>query len=110
MRPGRFRHRFELQSLTGGSTAADTRGGSQLEFAKVRDVYASITTLSGDELVHARQIDATATHQIATHFSSDLVEEARLIWTAKTRTFNVLSVLTNHDQSLWQTAICREEL
>jgi len=104
-----YRTKLELQTLQ-GSTTADARGHSQKAFATaLSPVYGAKRQLRGEEVVLARQIDPTATHEIEMDFNSQIVEGARLLVAGSTsEILNIVSVDNVEDRNRTAVVLCGE--
>ena len=69
--------RVQLQKQTGSETA-DSRGASTKTWQTIETVYASIATLSGDEVAIGRQIEARATHHLEMHYTATITPLVRI--------------------------------
>ncbi len=107
VRAGKLRHRVEIQTLS-GSTTAGSRGQSSKTFVTAETVRADIQYLIGREGLLAKQLLPTATHRVHLRFSSNIDVTARLKF--GTRILNILSAerVDERQREMW--LICGEEL
>ena len=98
---GKMRHLVDFQKDT--STAQGTRGHTTANWITQFRGYCEITPLSGDELIQARQVYATVTHQITTRFCYSSTPDPT--WRVKygSRLFNVVSIVNVDERNeYWQ--------
>ncbi len=85
MRSGQLRHRVNIESRATGSVG--TRGQATETWSKVATVMAKIKTLSGRELEYAKQLIATASHEVTIRHRSGVTNKHRIVFGSKT--FNI---------------------
>ena len=103
IRAGTLRHRVTIQEPTHGQ---DSQGGLTETWASVGDVYASIETLTGRELMWSRQSNSLATMQIRIREYDGLTERHRLKF--GTRTFGIESINRVDERGAEMVLMCRE--
>lgn len=104
MRAGTLRHRVRIQTPP---TTTGTRGeiiGSATDFTSR---YCSIDTLTGDELIQAKQQFAKATHKIVMRYVSGLTETHSIIF--GNRTFGIRSINNVEEKNETMEIIVSEE-
>ena len=70
--------RVQLQQLRGSDTAG-SRGESEKTWTRIETVYLSIQTVTGNEVVIGRQIDARTTHMMEGHYTATVTPETRIV-------------------------------
>lgn len=103
MRAGTLRHRLELQSAT---SAADSMGEMIQTFATYATVWGSLSPLSGRELEAGKQINAEIEHQAVIRYNSSVKPYHRIV--AKSRTFDIVSILNTDERNKMQTLMLKE--
>lgn len=106
-RNGEKRNFVELQNLS-ATTAAGSRGQSTKTFSTVERIWASITQLSGRELINAREIQDSATHTIEIHYTANCTNDSRIVFGS--RVFGIESVDNVEERNLDMVLIATEEL
>lgn len=88
---GALRHRLEIQQNLGEGTYDSEYGAVAENWDTVATIWASVTTLSGREAEHARQLDAQASHRIEHRYYRDLTVRHRYLLTDgdRTRIFHI---------------------
>lgn len=102
-----FRDFLALQALA-GSTTAGTRGQSQQTMQTIASVYGNVEDLTGRELVQAREIIATATHSVETHYNSAIAPKARFLW--GDIPLNIEAVLNPDGRGRFMRVLCTREV
>lgn len=76
MKAGSLRHRVDIETVSGNR---DARGNTVRTFAvEYPSVPASIRALSGQEVEHARQLFANATHEIIVRYHAGVTTANRI--------------------------------
>lgn len=117
MKAGQLRHVLDLETMQ-GSTLLSDRGLSQRRHAlALSDIPAEVTTLSGLELIRARQLVAKATHQVMLRYLPDLATldtQPRFVFRdpeglLPTRVLHIEHVADTDQRRIEMVALCREE-
>ena len=103
MRAGALRHKVTLKSPSGSQ---DAYGETSLSFSDVADVRASISPLSGRELMNAQQVNSDVTHRVTIRFYSGVQPSWRVVF--GTRTFEVQSVRNLDERDRTMELMCVE--
>ncbi len=101
----RFDCTVDIETLQ-GTTAADSRGRSQLAFDSAETVQCSITPLAGRELSLAREIVPTASHRVEMYHTTTLTPKARLNYGG--RIFNIDGTLNVDERGRYAELLCTE--
>jgi SPP1 family predicted phage head-tail adaptor len=99
MRIGALRHKVLVQSFSGAKDTAghyDKDNDTNWTTDATGTVWGSIEPLSGEELEHARQLVATATHKVTIRYLADLTPDKRIKF--GTRIFAVEAPPINIDE------------
>ena len=111
LRRREYRTKLKVQTLSTGSTGADSRGHSQRTFATVTTLWANVEALGGDEPILAREIVDQATHQVEHDYDSRVTTRARYVVAASTgRVMNILAVSDLGERGRTQRTIVKEEV
>ncbi len=105
MRAGNLRNKAEIQSI--GTTTNAFGEIEQGEYAKFKDVYCSITPISGKESFLSNVDYAKTTHKIRIRYISGVNASQRLVW--RGRNFNFISVINTGERDK-QIEIMAEEV
>ena len=89
MRAGNLRNKAEIQSI--GTTTNAFGEIEQGEYAKFKDVYCSITPISGKESFLSNTDYAKTTHKIKIRYIDGINASQRLVW--RSRIFKFLGVM-----------------
>lgn len=112
--PGKYRHVVELQE-NNGEGSYGTYGQKVDNWQSVSGssaVRCSITTLSGLELIRARQLHHEATHQVELNYRNGVTTKQRFRWVDKessTRLLHIRHVSNPEQFNLSLVAVCVEE-
>ena len=89
MRAGNLRNKAEIQSI---GTTQNEFGEVELgQYAKFKDVWCSITPISGNESFLSNTDYAKTTHKIKIRYTDGINASQRLVW--RGRTFNFIGVM-----------------
>ena len=104
LKTGTLRHELVYQELT--ETATGSRGQSTATWTSVVTLKGSIRTLSGRELERARELVKEVTHEVVTHYHSDVDVKGRFLF--GTRVFNIGHVNNIEERNRKLVILCTE--
>lgn len=104
---GNKRHRIEIQDFTPvqDETGQEVEDGSGWVTSATR--WASITPLSGRELVNATQVQPDVSHKVQMRYMAGITAEMRLKF--GTRIFNISSVINVGEKKKELLIMCIEQ-
>jgi SPP1 family predicted phage head-tail adaptor len=100
-----LRHRVVIQSEL---ASADGAGGYSLSWNFIATVWASVTPLSGREILAGQRLESRITHRIRMRYRSDITvtSSTRLSWNG--RTFNIRAVINPGQRNRWLELLVEE--
>ena len=110
-----YRTTLEVQTLSAGTTSADSRGHSQTTFGTIDTVQASVKSVSGpgsrggDELFRGREIFAKATHLVELDYLSTIDTRSRFRFFGTTRVLNIVDANNVEERDRTLVCVCEEE-
>ena len=104
---GKLRHKITVQQKT--QTSTGDRGQPVYGWTTLATPYASLDSLGaiGKKAEIARQLVATATHEITLRYLAGLDERCRVQWNG--RTFNIGYIWNHEERNIWLTLLCTEQ-
>ena len=105
MQIGKLRNRLALQRLT---ETRDRDGGVNRAFVTFAEVWGQVRPLRGEELLHARQIEARTTHEVRIRQRDDVLTDGRISHLG--RTFNILAIQDRNERHRENVMQCVEVL
>jgi SPP1 family predicted phage head-tail adaptor len=103
MQAGKLRHRVTIQRKASG---VDTLGQSSGGWVCVNTCWASVRTLTGNELEKAKILVPAASTEIIMRYNPDTNEQCRAVF--KERIFNIGNVNNIDQRNIQLTLICSE--
>jgi len=105
MRIGKLRHTVQLQRLE-PNTDTNTVGEDIQAYAEYAVVFASINTMSGQELERAQQISAEATHKVTVRYVDGVTVQDRVIF--DNRIMEVTAIDNPEERNVMLILLCKE--
>lgn len=99
---GTLRERVTVMAPTERETAL---GETILEFAELATVWASVRSISAQDMMQAEQNQMTTTHIVMMRYLPAINTKMRLVWREKT--LEIQSVLDSENRSVHEL-VCRE--
>lgn len=104
---GKLRHLVTVQQKQ--ITGTGDRGQPVYSWTTLATQYASIESIPpfGRKMELARQLVATATHEITMRYLAGMDEKCRVQWNG--RTFQVGYIWNHEERNAWVTLLCTEQ-
>lgn len=104
---GQLRHLVTVQQKT--ITGTGERGQPLYTWTTLATPYASVENIPpfGKKFEMARQLVATATHEITMRYLSGLTETGRIQW--NNRTFTIGYIWNHEERNIWVTLLVTEQ-
>jgi SPP1 family predicted phage head-tail adaptor len=103
LRAGILRHRVQLHSA---STGTDEYGEVIESFTSYATIWARVSPLEGEELIHAQQVNAELTHQVEIRYNSSVTTTHRVVHSS--RTLEIVSIINPDERNKNQILMCKE--
>lgn len=105
---GSLRHLLTIQWKASSGTG--DRGQPVYTWSTLATCYGSLESISpfGRKAEVARQLVASATHEIVVRYLAELDATCRVVWNG--RTFNIGYVWNHEERNVWQTLLVTEQL
>lgn len=105
MRPGKLRHRIEIQEPTETRSAS---GQATVTWSTIATVWASVEPLRGREFFASKQIQAQVDTRIRIRYISGLTPKMRILW--GTRVYLIDSIINPEERNIELQLMVREIL
>lgn len=106
MRPGWLKHRVTIEQA---SATQNDHGEQVLTWADVREVWASIEPMRGQEYIISKTMQAAVDHRIRMRYIADLTPHNHRIRYGE-RIFEIESVIHVREAKVETQAMCREKV
>lgn len=105
---GKLRNTVAIQAKTVATSPGD-RGQPVISWNTIATVRAAIEGVApfGDKADQAKQLSASATHQITMRYLSTLTEECHIVWGK--RIFNIAYIWNHEERNAWLTLLVKEQ-
>ena len=110
MRSGTLRHRIAIQEQT---DTTDNMGGYTTSWADVQGMDsepAAIWPLSSKEVLNSAKLEDQITHKIRIRYRSGITTKNRIYWAAKSKTFNIISIINKDERDIMLDIMATEEI
>tara|TARA_R110002095_G_scaffold109849_1_gene96207 strand:+ start:1332 stop:1652 length:321 start_codon:yes stop_codon:yes gene_type:complete len=105
MEAGKLRHRITFREI---NSTRDTTSGDMVDTpVDLATVWASVTQMSGRELVNAQQVKPDATYKVIIRYLAGVTTDD--FFTFNGRTFQILDVNNIDERNITLELMCKEE-